>query len=37
MTNFDLAPELSQVIDDYRKFEENEQFNDMLDEGGLGD
>lgn len=37
MTNFDITPGLSQVFDDYRKFEQNERFNDMLDDGDLGD
>lgn len=37
MTNFDIATGLSQVVDDYRKFEQNENFNDMFDEGDFGE
>lgn len=37
MTNLHNAPGLSQDLDDYRKFEQNERFNDMFDDGDLGD
>lgn len=37
MTNFEITPGLSQVLDDYREFEQNERFNDRFDEGDIGD